>query len=124
MATDKVKQLLLSVTKDDCDWVYQASGGPGGQHRNKVATAVTVKHRASGAIGHAADSKSQWQNRQTAWKRMAATSEFQKWLKKEASRAGHSKAEEERMIEEEVRRQMRPSNLKVEIGDGEHWSPE
>ena len=43
---------------------YRASG-PGGQHRNKTASAVRLRHRSSGVAAHSADSRSQHQNK--AW---------------------------------------------------------
>jgi len=48
---------------------YKASG-PGGQHRNKVETAVRAIHRPSGIIVSASDSRSQHQNKQNAIRRI------------------------------------------------------
>jgi hypothetical protein len=44
--------------------------GPGGQHRNKVETAVVVEHTASGVRGEASERRSQEQNRQMAVQRL------------------------------------------------------
>lgn len=55
---------------DQCDvHVYKASG-PGGQHRNKVSSAVRLKHRASGVSAHGDDSRSQHENKRLAIKRL------------------------------------------------------
>ncbi len=80
------KELLFSVTRDDCDWAEFRGSGPGGQHRNKVATAIRVVHRASGAIGQASDDRSQLTNRREAFRRMAETKEFKAWLRFETAR--------------------------------------
>lgn len=44
---------------------YRASG-PGGQHRNKVETAIRIIHKSSGIIVTASDSKSKGQNKKKA----------------------------------------------------------
>ncbi|MBK9034208.1 MAG: peptide chain release factor-like protein [Myxococcales bacterium] len=48
---------------------YRASG-PGGQKRNKTESAVRVRHRATGVIAHADDSRSQHDNRVKAVRRL------------------------------------------------------
>jgi len=48
---------------------YRASG-PGGQHRNKVSSAVRLRHRATGVAATAADSRSQRDNRRMALRRL------------------------------------------------------
>ena len=47
-----MRELLFSVTADDCEWDYYNGTGKGGQNRNKRATCVRVRHRASGAVGN------------------------------------------------------------------------
>ena len=53
-----------------CDMTRQRGGGPGGQHRNKVATAVRLVHRPSGVAVLAADDRRAEVNRQHAVKRL------------------------------------------------------
>jgi ribosome-associated protein len=72
------------------EWSASRSGGPGGQHANTSDTAVTVtldvaaaglpapvRDRVVSALGEtvsarAADTRSQWRNRQLAWQRLSA----------------------------------------------------
>ena len=54
----------------ECDiHIYKASG-PGGQHRNKVSSAVRFKHRPTGITALANDSRSQHTNRRRALSRL------------------------------------------------------
>jgi protein subunit release factor B len=56
----------------DCDMSFFVAGGPGGQHRNKVATGVRLVHRPSGTVVTATERRSQAANREAAFARMAA----------------------------------------------------
>jgi peptide chain release factor len=61
-----------TFTINDSDLEYQAirSGGPGGQHVNKVSTAIRLTHKPSGISVLASDSKSQLQNKKHAKERL------------------------------------------------------
>jgi len=77
---------ILKVKAEDCEWQYFRGSGKGGQARNKTSNAVRCVHRASGAVGVAKEGRSQRRNRQLAFKRMANSEKFRKWLKVEVAR--------------------------------------
>lgn len=56
------------------DVVFKAfrGSGPGGQHRNKVETAVRATHIPSGISVYASEERSQYQNKQLALKKLEA----------------------------------------------------
>jgi len=64
-ATLPVEDLLKQ-----CSIKTGRAGGPGGQHRNKVETAVTIEHLPTGVRGTATESRSQAENRKTAVSRL------------------------------------------------------
>lgn len=49
-----------------CEVTRKRGSGPGGQHRNKVETAVVVEHTPSGIRGEASERRSQEENRKVA----------------------------------------------------------
>lgn len=62
--------LAIDELLRECDVSRTRRGGPGGQHRNKVETAVVVRHRPTGATGQASERRSQDLNRQAAVQRL------------------------------------------------------
>lgn len=63
-------QLPIEQLLEQCDARRQRRSGPGGQHRNKVETAVVLVHRDSGCQGEASERRSQEANRQQAIQRL------------------------------------------------------
>jgi protein subunit release factor B len=60
----------LGIQDVDLEERFARSGGPGGQNVNKVATAVTLRHRPSGISVTVQDSRSQAMNRKLARERL------------------------------------------------------
>jgi protein subunit release factor B len=72
MANDSVEQRMarLNIRETDLEESFARSSGPGGQNVNKVATAVTLRHRPSGTSVTVQDSRSQAINRKLARERL------------------------------------------------------
>ncbi len=62
----------FELPESDLEESFARSSGPGGQHVNKVATAVTLRHRPTGVAVTVQDSRSQATNRKLARARLAA----------------------------------------------------
>lgn len=81
-----------------------------------VKTVIAIRQRFalptyfSGAVGECREYKSQKQNKQTAWKRMAESKKFKEWHRIEvARRLGHLEK-----VQELVNEQLADQNLKIE----------
>ena len=97
----------LGVQAADLKESFARSSGPGGQHVNKVSTAVTLKHLPSGLAVTVQDSRSQAHNRELALERLLDTLERRK---AEAHQRQRAEASQKRR-----RNSPRPPRLKRKI---------
>lgn len=61
---------MKKLSDSDIEEMFSRSSGPGGQHVNKVSTAVTLRHVPTGLSVTVSDSRSQAMNRETARRRL------------------------------------------------------
>jgi protein subunit release factor B len=97
----------VGIKESDLEEIFARSSGPGGQNVNKVATAVTLRHRPSGISVTAQDSRSQAQNRRLARERLLDAIEQAEQKRRAAEIARREKARR--------RRSPRPAALKRRI---------
>ena len=100
----------LRIEPGDLEESFARSSGPGGQHVNKVSTAVTLKHRPSGVTVSVQDSRSQARNRALALERLLDALERQRDEKRAAERAA--------VAQHRRRNSPRPPRLKRKILEG------
>lgn len=98
------KTLLFSVTRKDLVFEYFSGTGAGGQHRNKCQNSCRCKHPPSGAVGMCQEERSKEQNTRKAFRRMADSEVFQKWLRIEAARRSGDLAEIEKKVDRELQK--------------------
>ena len=74
--TRKAARLVqLRLDAADFEEKFSRSSGPGGQHVNKVSTAVLLRHVPTGVAVTVQDTRSQSMTRQLAWERLLDTIE-------------------------------------------------
>ncbi len=77
----------LGIQPADLEESFARSSGPGGQHVNKVSTAVTLRHPPSGVRVTVQDSRSQTRNRALALERLVEALERRREVKRAQERA-------------------------------------
>jgi protein subunit release factor B len=112
MKKDSVVERMarLGIHDVDLEETFARSSGPGGQNVNKVATAVTLRHRPSGVSVTVQDSRSQAVNRKLARERLLDAIESAREQRRAAEIAEREKARR--------RKSPRPAALKKKILEG------
>jgi len=87
---------MAAFREDDIEELFSRSSGPGGQHVNKVSTAVTLRHIPTGLTVTASETRSQARNRALARERLAEKLAAAHELKKQTRLADASRARRQR----------------------------
>lgn len=106
------RERVTILSKKDLEFSYFCGSGAGGQARNKVASGVQIFHAESGATARACDSRSQDQNKQSAFDRLLKTPQMKFWMAKKLFEIKQGET-----IERAVEQDMANHNLKYEIKD-------
>ena len=85
-----------TLRDEDLRESFARSSGPGGQHVNKVSTAVTLTHLPTGLSVTVSDSRSQSMNRKIARERLTEKLEERREARRQQMRAATAKSRRQR----------------------------
>lgn len=100
---------LSPLREEDLRENFARSSGPGGQHVNKVSTAVTLTHLPTGVSVCVSDSRSQSMNRKIARERLA-----EKLADRRAARSAAMRAETAKARRQKAKRSLSEKRKLVE----------
>jgi ribosome-associated protein len=93
-----------------CEVDYFVAGGPGGQHRNKTASAVRLVHTPTGLTVTATERRSQFMNRSMALERLRAALKALTHVPKRRRPTRPSRGAKERRLETKRRQGQRKAS--------------
>ncbi|HEX9636428.1 MAG TPA: peptide chain release factor-like protein [Acidobacteriota bacterium] len=108
----------LEALERDCEMTFLVAGGPGGQHRNRSATGVRLKHLPTGLVVTATERRSQIANRRAAFERLRAKLEARLRKPKPRVATKPSKAARRKRLEFK-RRQSQAKQLRRKVDSAE-----
>lgn len=111
------RERIRLASKEDFDVSYFCGSGKGGQAKNKVASGVQIIHRETGAIGRASDSRSQADNKKTAFKRLLETKKMKIWLNRKLF-----EVREQQTLEESIEKDTTDDKLRYEVLRDGKWT--
>jgi protein subunit release factor B len=114
-----MKELLFSITRKDFEFTAFRSGGPGGQNKNKVSSAIRCVHKESGAVGEGKEFRDQPQNKRNAFLRCVNSPKFQAYLKIRIAKETGEIARQNAVLEHKIRDLMQDKYLKIEYFESE-----
>jgi hypothetical protein len=108
------RQRVRIVSPKDLDVSYFCGSGAGGQARNKVASGVQIIHRETGAIGRASDTRSQAENKKSAFQRLLKHPRMKFFIAAKVFEVRQGET-----LDQAVEQDMNPEKLKFEIKNAE-----
>ncbi len=112
----KNKELLFSITAQDCTFTPYKGSGAGGQKRNKTSSAMRCVHNESGAVGECESHREQSANKKEAFIKMSKTETFTKWLDLKIKKETGQLATLEQKVEKAMKQ------IKIEIKVDGKWT--
>ena len=88
----------------ECEVETFRAGGPGGQHVNKVETAVRLTHTPSGVVVNCREERSQYRNKMNCLRKLREEVERLNYRRPKRVPTRRTRAAKERTLEEKSRR--------------------
>ena len=101
---------MIELPESDADLLRECevetfrSGGPGGQHVNKVETGVRLTHTPSGIVVTCREERSQYRNKKTCLQKLRDEAERLNYRAPKRVPTRRTRAARERTLEEKTRR--------------------